>query len=284
MTWANATAWIFLAVPHAMRRAKETKTEGTPLMTRASFANLFTAEVFQMRHAFQFLLIALATNYAYIAALHFLAASLNTALFCTSPVFTLIFSLVWLSEGTSSSRWQALSVTLSVVGVICIAEPWHGNSGNQTTTARLAGVFLSVFAALGTATYQVYFKATFGDRMRADEVALFLAYMGMLIFIICGVILFSAIFWEVYPLRLDLVPWGLVASTSISSAVFNFLIKFGLSRDTPVAVSLATQIGIPLNLMVDVLVVRARIDGWQALGTILMLLAFSLQRGPTCSP
>merc|ERR1719408_604007 len=70
----------------------------------------------------------------------------------------------------------------------------------------------------------------------------------------------------------------MVVATSVCSAVFNFLIKFGLSRDTPVAVSIATQIGIPLNLMVDFLIVNARIDAYQALGTMLMLLAFSLQK------
>jgi len=240
------------------------------------------------------LAIALATNYAYIAALHYLAASLNTAIFCTSPVFTLIFSIVWLSPssspeaapakslGESLCSWQALSVALSVLGVICIAEPWQGSTAHLSATNRLAGVSLSMVAALGTATYQVYFKSTFGDAMRADEVGLFLAYMGGLIFVICGVLLACAIFSGFYPLQLGLVPWGLVVSTSISSAVFNFLIKFGLSRDTPVAVSLATQIGIPLNLMVDVLVVRAHIDGIQAFGTMLMLVAFSLQRGPAC--
>lgn len=296
MTWANATAWIILAVPHAIRKSKETKDES--MGWRSSLTHLVTTDVFQCRHAFQFLALALATNYAYIGALHFLPASLNTAVFCTSPVFTLMFSVVWLSPSPSDAEtqpgilslcrslctWQGMAVVLSLAGVVCIAEPWQTSTSHMSATERLCGVGLALAAALGTATYQVYFKATFGDRMQADEVGLFLSYMGTLIFVIGGVILACMLRSGVYPLQLGLVPWGHVVSTSLSSAIFNFLIKFGLSRDTPVAISLATQIGIPLNLMIDVLIVGARISGFQVLGTILMLLAFSLQRGPSCCP
>lgn len=286
MTWANATAWMCLAAPHAIRRSQEAHSENHKLV------QIFSADVFQFRHAFQFVLIALVTNYAYIGALHYIAASLNTAIFCTSPVFTLLFSSIWLSpsaEGYAPSvrsfcrsccSCQGLAVYLSIIGVYCIAEPWRGSYTHARFSSRMTGVALSLVAAVGTATYQVFFKATFGDRMRADEVGLFLAYMGSLIFVICGTLLAGAVWSGVYPLQFHLVPWGLVLSTSISSAVFNFLIKFGLSRDTPVAVSIATQIGIPLNLMVDVLVVQARIDAFQGFGAMMMLVAFSLQRGP----
>jgi len=288
MTWANATAWICLAAPHAIRRSQEAKSENHKIV------HIFSTDVFQFRHAFQFVLIAFVTNYAYIGALHYIAASLNTAIFCTSPVFTLFFSSIWLSPSSegyalsarsfcrSCCSCQGLAVYLSILGVYCIAEPWRGSSAHANFFSRMTGVALSLVAAVGTATYQVFFKATFGDRMRADEVGLFLAYMGTLIFVICGTLLAGAVWSGVYPLQLHLVPWGLVLSTSISSAVFNFLIKFGLSRDTPVAVSLATQIGIPMNLMVDVLVVQARIDAFQAFGAMMMLVAFSLQRGPPC--
>ena len=34
----------------------------------------------------------------------------------------------------------------------------------------------------------------------------------------------------------------------------SFIIKFGLSHSSPVVVSLATQLGIPLNLLIDLLV------------------------------
>jgi len=238
------------------------------------------------------LAIALLTNYSYIAALHYLPASLNTAIFCSSPVFTLLLSLALLSSVSGQSpsgglcrslcSWQGLSVLLSVLGVVFIAEPWQSSTERMPLKTRMAGVGLSIVAALGTAIYQVYFKRTFGDEMKPDEVGLFLAYMGVMTFFIAGAVLACLLHTGMYALDLSLVPWKLVIATSLCSALFNFLIKVGLSRDTPVAVSLATQIGIPLNLMVDVLVVHAMIDGWQAFGTVTMLIAFSLQRGPPC--
>lgn len=287
MTWANATAWIVLAVPIMIRKSREPKNDSVgpvEYMTR-----LVSVDVFTCRHAFKFLAIALVTNYSYIGALHFLQASLSTAIFCLSPVFTLFFSVVCLEPGDVPRKfpeciftWEVLSVTLSVIGVLCIAEPWKTSTAHLSLGSRLIGIGLSTFAAVGTATYQVYFKVTFGDRMKPDEVGLFLSYMGVLIFILVGAALLFAFSSGYYPLRLEFVPWGLVVSTSLSSALFNFLIKFGLSRDTPVAVSLATQIGIPLNLLVDVLVVHAHIDSCQMFGTILMLVAFSLLKGPAC--
>merc|ERR1711933_447196 len=72
---------------------------------------------------------------------------------------------------------------------------------------------------------------------------------------------------------------GLVGATALSSAVFNFLIKFGITRESPVAVSLATQIGIPLNLLLDMVIVRAHINATQVVGTLVMLVSFTLFQG-----
>merc|ERR1719412_2643253 len=93
-----------------------------------------------------------------------------------------------------------------------------------------------------------------------------------------GAVVMVAVAGGVYPLQLNLVPWSLVGATAASSAMFNFLIKFGLSADTPVAMSLATQIGIPLNLLLDVVVVHANVRLLQAAGALVMLVSFSLQQ------
>ncbi|CAE7665492.1 unnamed protein product [Symbiodinium necroappetens] len=121
--------------------------------------------------------IALTTNFSYIGALHFLPASLNTAIFSSSPVFTLLLQTVFLPESgghgdaVAPQRWKVLSVGLSVIGVLLIAEPWHGSArgSDLTEEERVLGVLLSLFSALGTAIYQVYFKHTFGDSMGPDE-------------------------------------------------------------------------------------------------------------------
>jgi len=304
MTLTNATAWILLAVPYMLQRAKESPNaagEATP--NDASFFSLprfIKTDTFGIQDTLRFLIVAFGTNYCYIGALHFLPASLNTAVFSTTPVFTFLLSYAWL-PGTRSGggggaagdhraeedpplSQQALSVLTCLIAVVLIVEPWR-NSGTAAAAAeadlstRLFGVMLSLAAALGTAIYQVYFKMVFGDRMRPDEVGLFLSYMGLTIFIFFGCILAGLIGKGMYALNLSLVPWGLVLTAAISSMVFNFVIKFGLSRESPVTVSLATQIGIPLNLFVDVVVVGAPINLLQMLGGALMLVSFSLATG-----
>lgn len=305
MAWANTAAWIFLAIPHVWGYACEAKGVDTIRPRRRTESSLQT-EAFEMNQPPKFLAVALSTNLCYISALHFLPASLNTAIFSTSPIFTLLLSVMWLpQEGDAPgladilcSR-KGLSVALSVLGVLLISEPWNirvakhhegdgGPSGllqfssqheaGDPIRGRMLGVFLSLLAGLGTAVYQVYFKLTFGDRMGPKEVGLFLAHMGVSSTFIMGAMVMVAVAVGVYPLQLNLVPWSLVSATAASSAMFNFLIKFGLSAENPLAMSLATQIGIPLNLLLDVVVVHVNVGVSQAAGVLVMFLSFTLQQ------
>eukprot|EP00435_Cladocopium_sp_Y103_P062968 s411_g24.t1 len=108
------------------------------------------------------------------------------------------------------------------------------------------------------------------------QVGLFLAHMGGWASILLGSGLAFMLSRGFYLLNLSEVPWAMVFSSSLSSALFNFLIKFGLSRETPVTTSLGTQIGIPLNLLVDVLIVHSHFHWCQAAGVLTMLLSFSV--------
>jgi len=282
LTWANATAWIALALPYVLRRLGDpTKQKGGC----GSLVDLVTTPAFQLSHPPRFLFIALTTNFSYIGALHFLPASLNTAIFSSSPVFTLLFQVLFLDSGTRDDNVQpalqlgkALSVGLSVVGVLLIAQPWHSVSpgGDLDQRSRILGVLFSLAAAVGTAIYQVYFKKTFGDSMQPTEVGLFLAHMGCWASVLMGSSLYLVLAQGTYKLDLSKVPWVLVVLTALCSALFNYLIKFGLSRETPVTTSLGTQIGIPLNFLLDVLVVHSQFRWPQALGVLTMLLSFSV--------
>lgn len=272
--WANGTMWLFLGVPHVMQRLR-TRISGS------SMCDLWTSEVFGCRHAVLFWFIAFATNLTYIAALSFLSASLNTAVFSTSAVFTFGLTLAFLVEDSASTGFsfrstglRSVCIGLSMLGVVLISEAWHHTTASLTE--RLMGVGLSLFAALGTAVYQVTFKYTFGSRMTPEVVGLFLAYLGAMTFVCYGSVLFGGVAAGVIGIDLTAVPWTLILSASASSAVFNFLIKFGIVYASPVTVSLATQLGIPLNLGLDLLIVGASIDATQATGVVSMLVSFSL--------
>ena len=117
------------------------------------------------RHVALFFVLALGTNYAYIAALEYIPASLNTAVFSTSPVLTLALSVQFLSEPVTAPRAKWASVMLSIVGVAMICEPWASLSPERPLGAlasaaldkpggidRPIGCALSLAAAAGSAS------------------------------------------------------------------------------------------------------------------------------------
>mmetsp|Transcript_23250 Transcript_23250/g.51019 ORF Transcript_23250/g.51019 Transcript_23250/m.51019 type:complete len:410 (+) Transcript_23250:228-1457(+) len=302
LTVVNTSAWLALCIPYALRRREHVASPalGGPKGLERIKAHL-TTESFSIWQPPRFLAIAILTNFCYIAAMRYLPASLNTAIFCTSPIFTLFFTGIVLPKdpnladtpvsskrqkrGTvraslSEIRKRGLSVALSIFGVLLIAEPWHAASevGGGGLDHRLTGAALSLCASIGTAVYQVYFKWSFGTSLSPYEVGLFLSCMGAVASVFLGGGLAIAMRAGLYPLDLMLVPWGFVGCTAVSSMAFNFLIKFGISVDGPVAMSLATQIGIPMNVVLDVLVAKEDIDLTQVCGTILMLVSFTLQQ------
>lgn len=274
LVWANGAMWLFLGIPHLLQKLRAGTSSST-------LRDACTSEVFKPRHTAQFWFIAFVTNSAYIAALGFLSASLNTAVFSTTAIFTFGLSLGLLTEDATSKGMMMRSISLrltfiglSVFGVMLISEAW--NQASASLTDRLTGVGLSLVAALGTSVYQVVFKHTFGSTMTPEVVGLFLAHLGAVTIVFYGAVLFGGICIGAIDIDLTAVPWMLVALTSVSSAIFNFLIKFGIVYSSPLTVSLATQLGIPLNLGLDVLIVGAEIDGIQAVGVILMLASFSV--------
>merc|ERR1719161_3470719 len=103
--------WLVLGIPHFMERLR-TRRESRAVSRSGSVSDLFTSEVFGCRHTFQFFAIAFATNFAYIAALDFLPASLNTAVFSTSSIFTLGLTLVFLKNDAASTGFSLGSACL----------------------------------------------------------------------------------------------------------------------------------------------------------------------------
>jgi len=272
--WVNGTVWLFLGLPHIIQRLWHRDW--------VAVEHLTTSDLFTPRHTILFFLIAFATNSAYIEALRFLFASLNSAIFSTTSIFTFVLSLAVLKDhpaSTTSCGLRSICICFSVLGVVLISGFSSRNTNKEHATSffeQLAGVALSIAAALGTAVYQVAFKYVFGNRMPPAVVGLFLAHLGAVMCLCYGSLIFGGIALGLVDVDLTNVPWTLVLLTALSSMAFNFLIKFGLSSTSPVTVSLATQLGIPLNLGVDMLVVGAKISRIQVIGVLIMAVSFSL--------
>eukprot|EP01043_Picozoa_sp_COSAG02_P033477 COSAG02_NODE_2286_length_9213_cov_149.155914_11_plen_392_part_00 len=280
---------------------------------------------FSRREVLVFFALAVGTNYAYIVALDFIPASLNTAVFSICPVVSLALSVQFLDATVPVPRAMWVSATISVVGIALISQPWadiaaddpvaveahdllSSNNTDQfipTTSTAMArsrplGCALSLAAAVGSACYQVYFKklitvatqtnSSDGD---SDEVShnsrlaigpvesgLLLSRLGLLVFVVVGSALSALIYSQTYELNLGRLPYPLLAATAGLSLLFNFATTFGLSISSPMVVSIATQLGIPLNLMIDVFFeptgsVEA-IDSLAICGVALMLVSFTL--------
>ena len=146
ITWLNGSCWIFLGAPwlalQVVRCSR--RRSGAP-------ANHPADPDCGWRHVALFFVLALGTNYAYIAALEYIPASLNTAVFSTSPVLTLALSVQFLSEPVTAPRAKWASVMLSIAGVLLISEPWVAFAEGGGMAARLAD---RKFLGCGERTHQ----------------------------------------------------------------------------------------------------------------------------------
>lgn len=285
LVWVNGSAWMFLAVPQALHRLWQRSSAITAhSRTSGSSSCSMSADVFGTRHVVVFFLIAFVTNSAYFAALRSMSASLHTAVFSTTSIFTFVLTLLFLkndptSTSTHSCRLRAMCIGFSVLGVVFISGVSSGDTDKQHSRSlgeRLTGVAFSISAAIGTAVYQVAFKYVFGNRMTPVVVGLFLAHLGAMICVFYGSLLFGGIASGLIDIDLLNVPWKFVLLAAMSGMAFNFLLKFGIISTSPISVNLATQLGIPFNLGVDLLIVRAKIEPIQMIGVVLMLVSFSI--------
>ena len=294
IVWLNGSSWILLGLPWLLKRTLPGRSrmcrarshplpqadphDGEKVQPTNHLVDMWKedsstdeddffdiddgdAEPYRWRHVVLFFALALSTNYTYIAALEFIPASLNTAVFSASPLLTLALSVLFLAEDLTSPCTRWISVAMSIGGVVLIAQPWvaavgslgsGAGSGSGDTAAehvgdaRLTGSVLSLAAAAGTAGYQVAFKRIMGERLSSPtKLGLFMAKLGSQIFAVYGAALWVSVLLGVYRLDAELLPYSLLVGTALASLLFNFIITWGLSISSPLVVSLATQLGTP---------------------------------------
>jgi drug/metabolite transporter (DMT)-like permease len=300
IVWLNGSSWVFLGLPWcalqlvaSRRRLAADGATADDSDARREEAAAAAADC-TWPQVLAFFALALGTNYCYVFALEYIPASLNTAVFSTSPVLTLALSVQFLDTVVLAPRAKWASALLSIAGVALISQPWADLSPEHPFGAlasaaldqpggasRPIGCALSLAAAAGSACYQVYFKKLLGGRLGPVESGLFLSKLGLLIFVLLGAVLAVLMHSQVYVLDLESLPWPLLAGTAGLSLLFNFATTFGLSISSPVVVSLATQLGIPLNLMIDVFIdpsgsAAEALDDLTVAGVAIMLASFML--------
>jgi drug/metabolite transporter (DMT)-like permease len=221
-----ALPWLALRVVECTRRRRT--ASALPSQPPAEPTPSAAAVECSWRQVLVFFALALGTNYTYIAALEFIPASLNTAVFSTSPVLTLALSVQFLDAVVLAPRAKWCSVALSIAGVAMICQPWTDLSPEQPFggipsasldspggASRPIGSALSLAAAAGSASYQVYFKRLIiGHSLGPVASGVFLSRLGLLIFIFGGIIMGTLMQQGVYELDLPALPWALLAGSA----------------------------------------------------------------------
>ena len=70
------------------------------------------------------------------------------------------------------------------------------------------------------------------------------------------------------------IPWGMLILGSLASFFFNILINFGIAYTYPLFISIGTIVGIPLNILIDVLINGEDVGWEQILGAAFIIGGF----------
>ena len=70
------------------------------------------------------------------------------------------------------------------------------------------------------------------------------------------------------------IPWIFLILGSLASFSFNILINFGIAYTYPLFVSIGTIVGIPLNILVDIIINGEKVGWNQIVGACLIICGF----------
>jgi len=228
----------------------------------------------------------IAANFTYITALAYLEAGVVTALFNTAPVWVVILSYVLLGPGDrpSSALIAVLSALLAVGGatlvVLSSLKTGAGSTEQHSKpkirgTHALIGCIASLVSALAAAVYKVLYRRWFGaSSTRFAFLVLGSVGAGMLIFgaPISALVLgtgWQSVDWSVFP-------WGLQILACFGGMSFNLSVAVGVATTYPLYVAVGTILGLPLNVIVDVVFRGTTVNWVEILGMVAVGCGFML--------
>lgn len=213
-----------------------------------------------------FYVLWIVANYLYIFALQLMNASDVTAIFSSVNAFVFIFSIFVLKE--KINLMKSASVFFSIFGIVLIAL------ANAEFEGTAKGIIFTLISAISAALYKVYLKKLLGD---PDLIVtnMFLGFLGLVnIFLVWPVVLIL-IKTGVENLEYDSIPWPMLVLSALISFIFNLLINFGIAYTYPLFISIGTIVGIPLNIIIDILINEKSLDWKEILGAGLIILSFA---------
>ena len=186
-------------------------------------------------------------------------------MFCVSPAFVYLLSILLLNDRFSLLKTSA--VILSLLGIVCIGISQKNLQG------RTFGVILTLFSALSSAAYITLLKKLAGSLSLVSATTL-LGLIGLINTLIFWPLLFMMHFFGKENYVFDEIPWSTLNLSAITGFFFNAFVNIGVGYTYPLFISVGTILGIPANILVDNLVHGYPIDNWQIAGSVLVGFAF----------
>jgi solute carrier family 35 protein F5 len=198
----------------------------------------------------------MAQNYAFVKALQFSSATVDTAIYQSCSVFVYIFSILVLGEEFSWIKIIAVALSIGGVFLISMAETSYDESGSESFSVRdnSLGFTISAVATIAAAGYSVAFKFFFAH-VTADQVMLFLGLMGT--FHLCvlwlGMPLCQSIGLEVIQIPTGNALVALILSAVIALVV-NTLYMLVIHICSPLFISVGMALTVPSTYALDLAV------------------------------
>uniref|UniRef100_A0A0N4Z327 EamA domain-containing protein n=1 Tax=Parastrongyloides trichosuri TaxID=131310 RepID=A0A0N4Z327_PARTI len=223
-----------------------------------------------------FLVLWIGANYSYSLSLVYVAASITTSISASNTAIVLILS--WIILKDKFKIYQIISILCAVSGVVVISLDKSKETDKLSTLNHFIGIFLAILSAAFSATYKVLFKKLIGNA-NLGQVSIFMTGLGFLNLFIDIIPSTFLCIYKKEIIDFNYIPWLPIIGSTLLSLLFNFLINFGIALLHPLVISIGMLMGIPLNIIVDIIFRGLKVEKEFIIGGSLMLLSFFLIGG-----
>ncbi|KAJ1510105.1 hypothetical protein HMI56_006491 [Coelomomyces lativittatus] len=291
ITYLNTSSFIFFLLPEFLRSKFQKRNQENELNSSISDTSESSALIenavndTMMPHelkkellpeftffetaqlSFQFCFQWFLANYLTNLSLRYTSVSSSTILTATSGPFTLLLSHT--TASTSPSLWQYPAVLLTFTGVLMVAY----NDQSVTESTYLGDAF-ALAGALGYAVYATWLPRALSRKK--IKMFLFLGLLGML-----NVVCLWPFGYILHVLKVESVDWPslhmwqfLCVNTFLGTFLSEFLWLKAILWTSPITVTLALSMTIPLAILGDSVLHSKLVSIWYLLGACMILLGF----------
>ncbi|XP_070581662.1 solute carrier family 35 member F3-like [Ptychodera flava] len=184
------------------------------------------------------------TNYLFLQSLTGLTATDASAIYSTCSAYIYILSVFVFQESVLTAR--VIAVFLSLFGFAIL---WHLDT---VFHPGFMGVILCLGSTVTASVYKVFFYHTMGNATFAD-IAMFFTMIGICDLLLMWPVVFCASYTGYESYIIKEVPWTILSLAALFGLFLTFLVIFGSVCTSHANISLGTLVGIPINIVVDIL-------------------------------